>query len=501
MKKLYLLMMAVMILLGACQIKNPAMPKWDVELDLPLINDRFYVSDLVDSSNIAIDSTNVLVITANGNAESDEFGPLPFTPGVNVENIPVPGIGHDLFLPFVDDDGEVEPAYAKIHAGLIRTRFTNVHSSVQELKLVFNNIFTSTGANFSITYNGEAGWVTTNLAGLHLGENNTNQIISELPITLVVSPALPEGTTAAQFSIQANSMLQFAEFRGRLHDFSMAMESGLGGIDISYPYGIDQAVALQEASLKVYLKNYIGFNAMFSGRIKAQNEAGETRYIDILDDNGNNYFAPAASGAQPGEITLDFHNNVSYLLQIMPTHLEMVDGVLTINSGEVIGDVEMTDQLFCDYLINAPMTFIFHQHDIVIREEQVINIPEENRERIRKNAVWANLQLQVQNMLPIGARARLYISTIPTTVSDEGVIGFNGFMEQMNLQSSEVNPGWQNLNLSIDEEEMQILTAPTIYLRWVFSFEESNGPVTIYAGSADYIHVKGMMIAKLIVED
>jgi len=501
MKKLYLLMMAVMVLLGACQIKNPTLPKWDIELDLPLVNDRFYVSDLVDSSNIAIDSTNVLLITANGSAESDEFGPIPFTPGIDMGNIPVPGTGRELFLPFVDDDGEVEPAYAEIHAGLIRTRFANVHSSVQELKLVFHNIFTSTGAEFSITYTGDSGWISVNLAGLHLGSSSSNQVISELPVTLVVSPALPEGTTAAQFSIQANSLILFAKFRGRLHDFSLAMDSGLGGIDISYPYGIDQAVALQEASLKVYLKNYIGFNAMFTGRIKAQNEAGETRFIDIVDDNGNNYFAPAASGAQPGEITLDFHNNVSYLLQIMPTHLEMVDGVLTIDSGQVIGDVEMNDQLFCDYLINAPMTFIFHQHDIIIREEQVINITEENRERIRKNAVWAMLQLQVQNKLPIGARARVYFSTIPTTISEDGIIGFEGFSEEMTIHSSQAEAGWQSQELSIDEAEMQILTAPTIYLRWVFSFEESNGPVTIYAGTADYIHVKGMMIAKLVVED
>ncbi len=497
MKKLYLLMMAVIVLLGACQIKNPVLPKWDIELDLPLINDMFYVSDLVDSSNIAIDSTNVLLITA----ESDQFGPVPFTPNLNMENIPIPGNGHELFLPFLDDGGEVEPAYAEFQAGLIRTRFTNVHSSVQELKLVFHNIFTAAGEEFSIAYSGDNGWVNTSLAGLHLGNPSSNQVISELPITLVVSPALPAGTTAAQFSLQANSMLLFSEFRGRLNNYSLEMQSGMGGIDISYPYGIDQAVALQEASLRVYLKNYIGFNAKFSGRIKAQNEAGVTRYIDILDDSGNNYYAPAANGTQPGEITLDFHNNVSYLLQIMPTHLEMVDGVLTINSGQVIGDVEMTDQLFCDYLINAPMTFVFHQHDIVIREEQVLNIPEENRERIRKNALWADLQLQVQNKLPIGAMAKVYFSTVPTTVSDTGVIGFEGFSEQMTLHSSHVNPGWQSVELYIDEAEMQILTAPSIYLRWVFSFEESDGPVTIYAGTADYIHVKGMMVAKLRVEE
>jgi hypothetical protein len=86
------------------------------------------------------------------------------------------------------------------------------------------------------------------------------------------------------------------------------------------------------------------------------------------------------------------------------------------------------------------------------------------------------LQLQVQNKLPIGARARVYFSTIPTTISEDGIIGFEGFSEEMTIHSSQAEAGWQSQELSIDEAEMQILTAPTIYLRWVFSFEESNGP-------------------------
>jgi hypothetical protein len=501
MKKFYLVMMAVFILVGACQIKNPVLPKWDVELNVPLINDRFYASDLADSSHFVVDSTNVLVLTANGNAESDEFGPVPFTPSADMENIPIPGTGRELFIPFIDDNGEVEPAYAEMHAGFIRTRFTNVNSGVQQLKLVFHNIFTAYGEEFEINYTGNTGWVTTDLSGMILGNETSDQLITELPVSLVVSPTLPEGTTAAQFSMQANSMLQFAKFRGQLNDYSLALESGLGGIDISYPYGIDQAVHLQEASLRVYLKNYIGFAARFSGRIKATNEAGETRYIDVLDDNGNYYYAPAANGPTPGEITIDFHNNVSYLLQIMPTHLEMVEGVLTISSGQGIGDVEMTDKLYADYLINAPMSFVFYQHEIIVREEQEISIPENNRERIRKNAQWANIQIQVQNQLPIGASARVYFSTIPTTISEDGIIGFNGFSEEMTLQSSETNPGWQNINLSIDAEEIQIFTAPTVYMRWAFTFEASDGPVTIYAGSTDYVHVKGMMTARIRVED
>lgn len=501
MKKLYLLMMAVFILLGACQIKEPVMPKWDIELDVPLINEKFFVSDLVDGTNIVVDSTNVLTFIASGSAESDNFGPVIFTPGVNMENIPIPGTGQELFIPFVDNNGEVEPAYAHILAGLMRTRFSNVHSSVQQIRLVFHNIFTESGAEFEISYNGNNGWVSTDLAGTYLGSETSDQVISELPVTLIVSPSLPQGTNAAQLSMQMNTLMQFSMFRGHLNDYTLPMQEGMAGIDISYPYGIDQAVHLQEASLRIYLKNYIGFSTRFSGRLKATNDQGETRFVDILDDNGNNYYAPAANGAQPGEITIDFHNNISYLLQIMPTHVEMVEGDLTITSGQGIGDVEMTDKVYADYLINAPMSFVFYQHDIIVRDEQEIQIPEENRDRIRKNAQWANLQLQVQNQLPIGATAKVYFSTTPTTVSENGIIGFNGFMEQMTLQSSELNPGWQTLNLTIDNEELQFFTYPTVYMRWAFSFEASNGPVTIYAGAADFVHLKGMMIAKIRVED
>jgi len=501
MKYIYPLLMVVLVLVGACQIKNPVLPKWDVELNLPLINQRFYVSDLTSNAHLVTDSTNTLVFTTSGNAESDEFGPVFFTPNTTLDSVPIPGTGQELFIPFVDDNGVAEPAYAEILNGLVRTRFTNVNPGVQVLKLVFHNIHNAQGEEFSIAYNGNNGWISNDLSGLYLGSETADQVLSELPVSLVVTPALPQGTVAANFSLQLNSLLQFSKFRGHLNDYALTMQSSLGGIDISYPYGIDQAVQLQEASLKVYLKNYIGFSAKFSGRIKATNEQGETRYIDILDDNGNNYFAPPATGDQPGEITLDFHNNVSYLLQIMPTHVEMVDGVLTITSGQGIGDVEMDDKIFADYLINAPMSFVFQQHEIVIRDEQEFNIPESNRDRIRKNALSAELQLHVQNQLPIGATAKVYFSTSPTLVAPDQSVIYTGFAEQMTLHSSEVNSGWQNINLVFDKNELNVFTGDNVYMRWAFSFEDSDGPVTLYASPADFIHVQGMMSARIRVEE
>ncbi len=136
-----------------------------------------------------------------------------------MENIPIPGTGENLFIPFIDANGIVEISYAEVSSGLMRSKFTEVNSSVQELKLVFHNLFQANGEEFVINWTGEADWVNTSLAGLHIGTLDSGQIISELPVSLVVTPALPQGTTAARFGFEANSVLNFPRFQGQLNDY------------------------------------------------------------------------------------------------------------------------------------------------------------------------------------------------------------------------------------------------------------------------------------------
>jgi len=500
MKYCALIIIAIVILLAACDIKNPALPSWDVDLHIPLINQQFYPSDLVDNVNIVTDDNQILTITSNGSAETPEFGPVPFNPNSHMENIPIPGTGENLFIPFIDNEGIVEISYAEVSSGLMRSKFTEVNSSVQELKLVFHNLFQANGEEFVINWTGEADWVNTSLAGLHIGTLDSGQIISELPVSLVVTPALPQGTTAARFGFEANSVLNFPRFQGQLNNYELELTSSMGTVDISYPYGINEAVELQEASLRVTLTNYIGFAAKFSGRIKAENEAGEVRFVDIVDDNGDFYYTIPAVGNSPGISVLDFHNNISQLLQIMPTELKMVDALLTISNGQGIGHVEIDDKVIADYTVNAPMSFILHEHDIVIQDEQEISIPESNREQIRDNALSASLSLLIKNTLPLGASANLYFSDSPNIdVTDPATYDF---VENTHIHSAATEPGWQTLELTLTKPELDVFTQPSVYLRWSFSFESSDGEtVTIYARTTDYIHVKGMMIANLLIEE
>lgn len=499
MKYYALVIIAIMILLTACEVKEPMLPKWDVDLRIPLINQQFFASDLVDNVNIITDDDQILTITSNGTAETPEFGPVPFNPNSAMENVPIPGTGEDLFIPFIDNDGIVEISYAEVSSGLMRSRFTEVNSSVQELKLVFHNLFQANGEEFEIIWTGGADWVNTSLAGLHIGTLDSGQIVSELPVSLVVTPALPQGTTAAKFSFQANSAMNFPRFQGHLNEYPLEMTSSLASVDISYPYDINEAVEMQEASLRVVLTNYIGFTAKFSGRIRAENEAGDVRYVDIVDDNGNLYNTTAAVGNTPGITVLDFHNNISQLLQIMPTQLKMVEGLLTINSGQGIGSVEIEDKVIADYTINAPMILILNDHEIVIRDEQEITIPEDNRTQIRDNALSASINMLMKNTLPVGAAVELYFGDSPNIDVDDPVT--YDFVKTASIHSVATEAGWQTLDITLSKPELDVFSQPSVYLRWAFTFESSNGqPVTIYARTTDYIHVKGMMLANILIE-
>ena len=152
-----------------------------------------------------------------------------------------------------------------------------------------------------------------------------------------------------------------------------------------------------------------------------------------------------------------------------------------------------------DYLINAPLIFTLHAHDIVINEEQEFTIPEENRERIQQNALSAALNMQIQNTLPIGASAKLFFSNTPN-IDIYNPNTYN-FMKQVTIHSFNQDPGFQNVKLELIKEELNVFTAEQVFMRLSFSFEETGSPVTIHASSGDYIHLKGMISAAILIEE
>ncbi|HPH71168.1 MAG TPA: hypothetical protein PK928_01655 [Candidatus Cloacimonas sp.] len=500
MKKYYFILITALVFLGACEVKKPTMPSWSVKLNIPLINDFFYVSDLVDSVNIVLNEDNILTVTANGEATTNEFGNLPFNPNINLTGIPLIGSSYDFYIPFTDPTGTVEIAYAELAEGVFESRLRNVDPNVDQISLVFHDIYLpNSNQNLVISSDNFDNWVTTNLDGMHLGTPNTNEIITQLHISIQVNSTLPAGTQVATLDFRSDSMISLGEFRGGLHNYPVNLNDSDSSINIDYPHGLDQTLTLEEASLQLTLQNYIGFGAEFSGQLKATNAAGVSRIIDILDENGNNFQIQPALQDGPVVMNFNLYDNITELLQLMPTTIQVIGGCFEIESDNNIGSVKPTDTMHLDYLINAPLIFTLHEHEIVINEEHEFSIPEDNRERIQKNALSASLNMQIQNMLPIGASAKLFLSNTPNI--DIHNPGTYSFLKQVEIHSFNQNPGFQDVELELTKDELDLFASEQVYMRWSFSFEETGSPVTIHASSGDYIHLKGMISAEILIEE
>ena len=501
MKVYALFLIAVLLLIGACDIKDPVLPKWDVDLSVPLINDIFFVSELTENSdNIIVAEDSVLTVVADGDNTTGEFGNVPFSLDASLSNVPIPGNGYSGNIPFVDGSNNARITYAQIVSGSFSTSFSDINPSVQQIKLIFSSLKNFDGTPLELINTGSNDWVETSLEGFFLGEMNSGQLITSLPYTIQITPALPQGSVAANFSFASDTTIRISNFQGTLTNLQASLRPSTTLMDINYPLGMDQAVILQNASLLITMENYVGFAAKFSGRFKASNDDGDIRYVDIVDHNGNNYYTtPSPAHGTPGIAVFEFENNVSQLLQIMPTRIEIVDGIYTINSGNTIGEVRADDYIRTLYTIKAPLTVVFNDHEIVIRDEQEINIADDNRDRIRDNVLEAKLKLMIQNKLPIGAWANLFISSTPEI--DIAQPATYDFVKHAQVASYEMNPNFQTVELSLTKEQLDVFTNPSIFIRWSFSFNNSEHPVTINATTADFIHVKGMLVAKILVEE
>ena len=491
--------LAVMLLLGACNVEKPVVPKWDIDLAVPLINEKYYVADLVDSVDIYADENDVVFLQSAGDVSTPEFGYVSFTPPsdakiTNVTIMQIPSIP-PLSMPYADPTGKVEFAYAKIHSGSFKTHFTSLVSGAS-LTVTFSNLYTANLEPVVLNVENSLTDVSHDLAGYQFGLHNNGTPMTELEFTVVAHSTAPVGTNIGVFSFDATSPMSFEELQGRLTDFTLELEDNLASIDLEYPQDINQSVTLQGASVVIDLVNSVGFEAEFSGQFFATNEEGQQIYVDILADDGQNFVA--SPGANHFEVT----NSIADLIQIMPTHIEIVNGLFTIRSGAGLGYVHYNDYIDLSYVVKAPFTFQLHANDIIVKDEVEISISSENAEKIKNNAKSASLELKITNKVPIGATATAYFSASPNIdVADPESYAF---LKQVTILGSNATGGELEQEippLTLDENEIQLFSNPKVYLRWKFSFVESGEFVTIHASTDDYIQIKSMLNAKVAVED
>ncbi len=509
MRRVTVLLFTLLVLLSACKIKSPIMPEWDVTLRVPLMNEKYYASELIDSTDIFADPNDVIYMRNVGQSETPDLGDITVKPDIPTEAIPIlSGVEYSGSFSIVDTLNSYQLAYGLLENSVLKSKFSQMESGVTCL-VTFTEIFNSDGSPFQITYTGNQTWQTTNLNLHYIGNPSSQTIIDEIHFTILTISNQAPNTVVGQFELAIDGDLSFSKFKGRLQDFRLDMEDTTSSLDIEYPYGLQDAIQLLEATINLTLTSHVGFETEFHGEFYAINyTTGDTRTLELVDENFQHYMTVPAVGDQPGITNIVFSNRVNELLQIMPDYVELRDSYFLIKSTPAldIGEVRKADRIIGDYVINAPFHFILVEDEntgytkrIVAKETIDLEISDENRNRIRENALQADLAVTVINTLPVGVRAELYVGSSPDIDVDNP--DSYSFSKIFRVISGDIVPGTQNIDLSLTKAQIDAFDNPMVYLQWTFNFEASDEPVTITASLADYIHIQSMLTARIHVQE
>jgi len=499
---LYLIGLMGILLITGCKVKSFTMPTWDVILRLPMLNKSYFVSGLIDNVNFYPDDSNGIIFRTTGDIESQQVGDVSIDLDIDTGEVPIlSGVQVRGAFPLSSNQTPHQLAYGLVSDGFIRYRFSSMSNTVTSAQVVFDEIYLPDESHLTIEYNGSQGWRQEILDGYHIGTANSNSIVDSVHFTLITQSSAPVLTPVGNIQLQLTDPLSFSTFRGRLVDFSIPMEENQTSITIEYPYGLEDALELQNGKIQLHLVNPLSFDCSIQGEFYAiNNGTGHSAAIPLLDANNQPYVIQGGTGGADGITDIEFTNNVNQLLHVMPEHIELRNAnLLIVNDNNAIGELQSTDRISGEYIATSPLSFILHPALITPRDTMEIRISSKNQETIRKNIESADLDMFVLNKLPVGAEADIYFSlNSQFDIHDSTTYAFS---RKEVLTSYQNNPDEQPLELNLNNEELMLFTNPVVYMKMAFNFQATPGVVTITASPADFIRVRCMMTVLAHMEE
>lgn len=485
-----------------CNIKKFTMPTWDVALNIPLMNQKYFVSGLIDSLHFFPAPGNNILFQTTGELETEPVGEIVVEMNVDTGDIPIEaGVSLTDGFPLSNLNTGSEIAYGVITEGGLRVNFSDMHASVSQVTLTLLNVLDESNIPLTISYDGNVGGYLIPLDGYHVGTENSNVIVQDIEFEVNVESTEPLGNTVGFIRLGMIDDLVFSSYRGRISSLSLEVLDSQTHIDIEYPWGMENAIQLQHATILLHIENPIAYPCIITGEFYAENHnSGQSAIIGLLDSNNNPFIVNPKIGDLPGVTEIHFTNNVDQLLRIMPDYIELRNAYIQVdNSTGAIGEIHSTDVVNGSFIANAPLEFVLLNSLITPRDSIVIEVSQENSDRIRKNIKSASMQFNILNQLPIGAQTTMYFGTNPIiSIEDTSSWSFS----KTAYVHARTNPNEeQPIPLNLSNDELMLFTNQKVYMKQTFMFDASDGPVTITASPADYIQVRSIVNLQAHIEE
>jgi len=482
----------------ACTVKSPAEPVWEVNFVLPLLDKIYNMSEQADEiDELSVDAANdQMVLDLKTEIETFEVGDyLKSDGGEATTRYRVPP-GVSINWSDTDNGRVILPAdvvvtSANIKSGWVRVIAENKSGYQVDIGVEIPSL-TIGGNPLPIQFNVNAGQNVTEEYVL----DNTQFApggpgVDYISTVTVVGGA---GSTWKNVDITLEiSEIFFSEFTGILNRVEMEIEEIEEEID--FPEQLE-GFAVETATATLTIENGVGFPAEVDFRIYGENEDGE---IDSLIIQGN--IDPSPSPGVMQSTTLPPIPNVADFFNMHPTKLTG-SGKIWLGEVDVEGTATEHDSIKGLVSLWVPLVFMLPA-DHVENDPDTLEFDEDTQDIFRDNIKYAQLLINIDNHLPVGADVKLYFSKDrgDNTIYDSGYSPDLYIPLELKAPVTTGDPGTasgftsNSWNIELNESDLLLFTNPEVYFGMKLVYPHTAGMVKIRP--SDYIYIEGKVTATL----
>ncbi len=488
MRKGFWIILILLVLLAGCEIKNPTVPPWDVEFNVPLMNENYYGGDLINDDNFSEDSTQTLFFYTEGliegaNIDEDKLKITENSEGSGLVTISQSESGDSLSINNPSAVEDVQIVSGELLSGELKFYFDGIHEELQRVIITFIELREPNG-NPVVKVIDEPISGETYILPLEnyriYKDGEDNQILEELHFNLTQISSPSSEDSLGVMKLFYDNPLYFKSIRGLMSDLRISADDFNSEIQVEFPENIEHALELNRPEMKISIWNKIGFDADFYADYYAiNNRTGATKTISVM--------SPIQACQTPGDsllTTIELNDEVKELMSIAPDMFELRNTHFIINNPENrIGFASINIGYSGDYVATVPFDFTLKSGEPVRPASLTeININDDNRDLIRDSAKQILMKLRVMSEFNAGMTAKFFLCNS----NDKNIVYQDTPIHSDNLDrlifhansispGSPENPSQEDLSFLISEEDLAIFTKyPTIYFGMEFTFDDSN---------------------------
>jgi hypothetical protein len=484
-----------------CTIKKPVAPSWDATFELPLIDSTYTVAGLVEDVDRVSVNGNDVAIDIDETPGAIRIGEYLTTRMTwNEDLLSFGGVGNTGDQQSISDtlilDDTILIESAVFDSGDVNFEldnqtgfFISLHAEVPSLRnpdgtvVVFDRQNIQPGTSrLSIPLE--------NISFQPDIRGNRNLIPYEGDIEL----GAPFGGSGHSVRVRIDlSKVKYKSVTGWLNETATSVDETVEtGIDASDEF---EGIQLGSALMNLTLLNHVGFPGSLDVTITGESEDGHTASVPIRAVIGG------SSQTEIGPM------DVAPLVNLLPKTLR-IRGTLYMGDGETKATITRDDSVETRIRIHAPLVFALPAKTNEA-EPDTIEMKDDGRDFAGKNLLGAALTFDIQNHIPLGAKASFYFSR---SLGDASLYARPDLEKTVTLTKPQtspasgtaLNPGLvtsASLNtvlIRLDSTEIKIFDSPEVYWGMRLEFPGTGGMVKVRAD--DWIRVQCRIEAQIRVD-